>query len=619
MAQTALHEVRQGSVHHVPSKKDFMKAMRVSAGFVAAALLLLAACGDSTGSRPAATVGVLSGSAQAGTIGEALPNPLVVRVSDASGQPVRGATVQWTVTGGGSVTPLSSTSDAAGLAQARWTLGGALGGQVATATVEGVQEPAVFAATAEIGETTLTLTRVSGDGQSGLPLSTLPQPLVVEVRGNGVPVQGATVQWTTYWGATANPATSLTDAQGRASTQHTLGTRSGPQQVDARVDYGNAVVFSTTVLQGPVARVLLPETDSRNGAPMGSLDTAFVVLQDAVGQPVEGVTVSWTVVAGGGTITPTSVSDVNGAAFAAWTMGRADRSQIARAEVAGHAPVLVTLFTALTPPVSGPPAQLQTVSGDGQTTTLAASVREPLVVRVLDAQGRGVGGAQVTWNGTALTADSLGYSRLLATGHRSEPQPVTYTATAEGAGSVSFTVNTTLGPPGRLVAYSDSIVFRSVGGRGFGLPGFVLYDAAGRVAMIGGGNRGDALWSFLDNTGVAAMGGSGNLSFWLEPLREGRDRIEIRRNEGADTVQIIVRQAAVRMYLPGRLILAPGEFGAASLLDANDNRVAGATWTSSNPAVVSVSDFVYTGVAPGTAIVTAEKDGVIFRFGVTVR
>jgi hypothetical protein len=595
-----------------------MKAMRVSVRYLAAALLL-AACGDSTGSRPAATVGVLSGTAQAGTIGAVLPNPLVVRISDASGQPVRGAAVEWTVTGGGSVTPLSSTSDAAGLVQARWTLGGALGEQVATATVEGVEEPAVFAATAEIGDTPLTLTRVSGDGQSGLPLSTLPQPLVVEVRGNGVPVQGATVHWTTYWGAIANPATSVTDAQGRAGTQHTLGTRSGPQQVDARVDYGNAVVFGTTVLQGPVARVRLPETDSRNGAPMGGVDTTFVILQDAVGQPVKGVTVSWTVVAGGGSITPaTSVSDVNGAALGVWTFGRADRSQIARVEVPGLAPVLVTMFTALTPPVSGPPARLEKVSGDGQSTPMALPVREPLVVRVLDAQGRGVGGARVSWNGTELPADSLGYSRLQAAGSRTAPEPVSWTASVAGVGSVSFTVNTTPGPPGRLVATSDSVVYPAVGGR-WGVPsGFVLYDAQGGVAMIGGGTRGDALLSFVDNTGVATMAGSGNLSFWLEPLREGRDRLELRRNEGADTVQIIIRQAAVRMYLPGPVILSPGEFGTASLLDSNENRVAGATWTSSNPAVVSVSDFVYTAVAPGTAIVTAQKDGVIFRFGVTV-
>ena len=40
--------------------------------------------------------------------------------------------------------------------------------------------------------------------------------------------------------------------------------------------------------------------------------------------------------------------------------------------------------------------------------------------------------------------------------------------------------------------------------------------------------------------------------------------------------------------------------------------------TGSRPPA-AVSDFGYPAVAPGTAIVTAQKDGVILRLGVTVR
>jgi hypothetical protein len=64
--------------------------------------------------------------------------PLAVRVTATDGAPVAGITVSWAVTsGGGSVSPTTSVTDADGVAETTWTLGPVPGQQTVTATIEG--------------------------------------------------------------------------------------------------------------------------------------------------------------------------------------------------------------------------------------------------------------------------------------------------------------------------------------------------------------------------------------------------------------------------------------------------------------------------------------------------
>ena len=124
---------------------------RVRRLHLVALLGLLTACGDGvTGATRPSGLTLLGGNGQPGVVGEALPNPVIVKVTDASGKALRGVTVQWTVTSGsGSVTP-SSASDAEGLATAQWVLGTTPGEQSITASVEGVT-PVHFNTTAAAG------------------------------------------------------------------------------------------------------------------------------------------------------------------------------------------------------------------------------------------------------------------------------------------------------------------------------------------------------------------------------------------------------------------------------------------------------------------------------------
>jgi alpha-tubulin suppressor-like RCC1 family protein len=108
-------------------------------------LVLLAGCDDPT-PAPVPTQLTVAGGGQTGAAGAALAQPLVARVTDEDGDPIRGVVVRWTVSAG-TVTPDSVQTDAQGEARAVWTLGGAAGQQTATATAAGLN-PASLTATA---------------------------------------------------------------------------------------------------------------------------------------------------------------------------------------------------------------------------------------------------------------------------------------------------------------------------------------------------------------------------------------------------------------------------------------------------------------------------------------
>jgi PKD repeat protein len=95
-----------------------------------------------------ASLAIVSGNNQTGTVGSTLPNPLVVKVADQSNNPLAGVTVNFAVTAGsGSVNPTSATTASNGQAQATWTLGNTPGTNTATARVAGLTSVS-FTATA---------------------------------------------------------------------------------------------------------------------------------------------------------------------------------------------------------------------------------------------------------------------------------------------------------------------------------------------------------------------------------------------------------------------------------------------------------------------------------------
>jgi len=131
-----------------------------------------------------------------------------------------------------------------------------------------------------------TLVRFSGDGQGTLTGGQLSNPLTVRVTGsNGQPFPGATVTWTVTAGtATPGSATSVSDAQGLASTTLTLGATPGAIGVQAAVASITPVTFTATACDHPVVALndtvpgALATTDCVFGTVFGRYYTDFYEL-----------------------------------------------------------------------------------------------------------------------------------------------------------------------------------------------------------------------------------------------------------------------------------------------------------------------------------------------------
>ena len=93
-----------------------------------------------------------------------------------------------------------------------------------------------------------TLVKVSGDNQSGIIGSVLPQPLVVRVDGtDGLPVAGVPVSFAaTTGGGSVDSATVVSNGAGLATMGATLGATVGAQSFTATAPGLAAVVFSAT-------------------------------------------------------------------------------------------------------------------------------------------------------------------------------------------------------------------------------------------------------------------------------------------------------------------------------------------------------------------------------------
>jgi hypothetical protein len=90
-----------------------------------------------TASGPAVSLERVSGDGQTASPGAELERPLVARLVDATGHPVRRVQVRWTATAG-ELTPEVSMTDAGGNARATWKLGSAIGPQRAIASADGL-------------------------------------------------------------------------------------------------------------------------------------------------------------------------------------------------------------------------------------------------------------------------------------------------------------------------------------------------------------------------------------------------------------------------------------------------------------------------------------------------
>jgi plastocyanin len=285
---------------------------------LAAAALVSAACGDNA--NPAGPVGptgptgpanpaahltitaVASSDNQSTVAGVALPAPLRVLVTK-DGTPQQGVSISWRVSAG-SVTPVSSLTDADGIAATQWTLGATPGPMSATATLTGAEGSPVTFSAAALNRPGMTATIAAGNRQIGQVASQLPLPLRVRVQTFGPSNAGVTVNWSADEGQLSSTS-SITDADGYAETRWTLGTVARDSvAVVATISgaEGSPLRFTATAVAGPA------ETMTDNGMTPWTLYTApayttsggwaRVRLQDRYGNGVANQQIEWVVMEG---------------------------------------------------------------------------------------------------------------------------------------------------------------------------------------------------------------------------------------------------------------------------------------------------------------------------------
>jgi alpha-tubulin suppressor-like RCC1 family protein len=196
-----------------------------------------------------------SGGGQSARIQSPLPDSLVVKALTPDSLPLPNLAVTFSATSG-TVSPVTVTTNAQGLAKVRWTMGNAAGTVTLTASATGVI-PVSVGATA-LADTRRILTLEAGNLQTDTVESFLTSVIRVKVTDSlNNPIAGETILWTDSLTNGVLPVftTSQTNALGLAETSVKLGVGVGSSLLRARLGGRSETVTATMTSQIPFAGI----------------------------------------------------------------------------------------------------------------------------------------------------------------------------------------------------------------------------------------------------------------------------------------------------------------------------------------------------------------------------
>lgn len=427
----------------------------------------------------ASVLELVSGGGQSAAGSSALANPIVVKVTDAFGNGIAGKSLTFTPTAGsGTATPTTAVTTAGGLAQTSWTIGPVAGPM--TLQVSGTSlapNPLVVSAsaltTAGPGPATqLVFTTQPTNRAAGLPL--LPAVVVTARDALGATATGftglvtvsilnnvgsSTLLGTTAVNAVAGVATFNNLSLTNVGTGYTLQATSGAL---------TAAASSAFNITPSGANSILVQSGNTQSGTVGTLLPAKLIARviDAFGNAVPGVSVTWAVTAGGGTLSATtSTTDANGRVETDLTLGPTAGTNTVTVTSSGLTGSPLT-FTA----AAVPGAVTQLVFTGQPTNTTANAFTPTIVVEARDAANNLVTGftggvnIQVSTNpnGAAVYNGVTGVSAVggVATftgGVQIIKAGIGYTLTATSSGipnGTSAAFNVAAGPA--LLIFADS-------------------------------------------------------------------------------------------------------------------------------------------------------------------
>jgi hypothetical protein len=333
---------------------------------------------------------------------------LVARGFDARGNLIGGLVPAWHVDDN-TVASLDSTGVITGKNAGRTVIAAKIDGVAAKSWVSVVTPAAAIAL-------------VAGSSQRALAGRALAQAVVVRATNRrGAAASGKRVTFRLGEGQGAvEPASAVTDADGRARTNWTLGLYPGRQTLLASVENVDSALAIQAEADPVAANTRVAAlTDSLSGHAGQELpDTVSIRVTDSAGRVLGDIPVRWSVLDGGSVQATDSRTDSLGIARARWTLSKRTGLQRVRAQV-GAAPGLgIPPVTIAAAALAGSPTGIVVSAGNGQRAAAGAELPKALVLKVVDENGSGVTGALLalapsggTLVDSALTTDSLGYAR----------------------------------------------------------------------------------------------------------------------------------------------------------------------------------------------------------------
>ena len=378
----------------------------------------------------------------------------------------------------------------------------------------------------------MTLLRISGDNQQGLPGETLAHPFVVEVRNqDGEPAEGIGVTfYVLTGGGSLSAVTVTTDSNGRAESTLTLGSEPGINRVQISFSGINPlavliggdsprVVFSaeatTVVLTGdgslstetvttdlngqvestpdpdsesststvevsteatlppPMPTTLVVSGDNQTGLTGEALTNPFVVeVRNQYGDPMAGVTATFAVITGGGTLSvTTTMTDANGHAESTLTLGSDPGTNTVDFSVEGIAEIVTVNAVA------------KLLEFDLSVPSGISLIHIPLKVRTVDGVARAIesvgdlydalGGAATINLLTTYNPDTQGWQSYLGNASRNTNADKTLTDELGIIANMSVPVSIRLGGDALGVNGSSTITLN----QGANLVGLPLMDS----------------------------------------------------------------------------------------------------------------------------------------------
>ena len=190
------------------------------------------------------------------------------------------------------------------------------------------------------------VTVTGGANQTGTVNTSLTSPIAVLVTdASGHPVSGVAVTFTPNANAGTVSATQVTtDNGGLAQVNWKIGTVAGLDSMT--VSIGSESAIATAIGTADVAAQLTVVSGNSQSAPADSTLGAPLVVKvtDQYGNPVAGVTVSWSSDDGGVLATTTTVTDANGLAQDTLTVGETGTDDVSVSVIVGTVP-LSAIFT----------------------------------------------------------------------------------------------------------------------------------------------------------------------------------------------------------------------------------------------------------------------------------